>query len=182
MWAKWTSFFCFVFFCLFFFLHESLRTRMNYFSAIDQNKQINCLLHFHSCFTFEFSHSAVMIFYQNCSLVHQFQEAWFSLKISRHLVFILIQKSSSAWNTDTTMSRKLNWIIKKIILYICIAGLSSKTPTGRENCSLISMILSNFPRNVNSCYCCWNKVSNVAQQLCRQNVRNEAIHLVNYRL
>ena len=31
------------------------------------------------------------------------------------------------------MSRKLNWIIKKIILYIYVAGLSSKTPTGREN-------------------------------------------------
>ena len=51
------------------------------------------------------------------------------------------------------MSRKLYWIIKKIKLYIFVAGLSSKTPTGRENCSLISMILSNFPRNVNYCYC-----------------------------
>ena len=68
-----------------------------------------------------------------------------------------MQKSSRAWNTDTTMSRKLNWIIKKIILYICVAGLSSKTPTGRENCSLISMILLNFPRNVNYCYCCYQK-------------------------
>ena len=85
--------------------------------------------------------------------VHEFQEAWFSLKIGRHLVFTLMQNSSCAWNTDTTMSRKLNWIIKKIILYICVTGLYSKTPTGRENCSLISMILSNFPRNANCCYC-----------------------------
>ena len=53
-WAKRTSF-------------ESLRTRLNYFSVIDQNNQINCLLHFHSCFTFEFSHSAVMISCQNSS-------------------------------------------------------------------------------------------------------------------
>ena len=55
------------------------------------------------------------------------------------------------------MSRKLNWIIKKNKLYICVAGLSSKTPTGLENCSLISMILSNFPRNVNCCYCCYQQ-------------------------
>ena len=94
--------------------------------------------------------------------MHEFQEAWFSLKISRHLVFTLMQKSSCAWNTDTTMSRKLNWIIKKIILYICVAGLSSKTPTGHENCSLISMILSNFPRNINYCYCCYQQ----CQQCC----------------
>ena len=77
--------------------------------------------------------------------------------ISRHLVFILMQKSSCAWNTDTTVSRKLNWIIKKIILYICAAGLSSITPNERENCSLISMILSNFPRSVNYCYCCYQQ-------------------------
>ena len=136
--------------------------------------------------------------------VHEFQEAWFSLKIRHHLVFTLMQKSSCAWNTDTKMTQKLNWIFKKIILYICIAGLTSKTPTGRENCSLISMILSNFPRNVNYCYCCY--------QLCQQrrlaimmskrlkwnnsldelliiihweiavNVWNEIIHSVNYRL
>ena len=77
------------------------------------------------------------------------------MKISRHVVFTLMQKSSCAWNTDTKMSRKLNWIIKKIILYICVADLTSKMPTGHENCSLISMILSNFPRNVNYCYCCY---------------------------
>ena len=52
------------------------------------------------------------------------------------------------------MSQKLNWIIKKIILYICVAGLSSKTPIGRENYSLISIILSKFSRNVNYYYCC----------------------------
>ena len=40
---------------------------MNYFSVIDQTTQINYLLHFHSCFTFEFSHSAVMISYLNSS-------------------------------------------------------------------------------------------------------------------
>ena len=49
------------------FLQANLRTRVNYFSVIDQNNQINCILHFHSCFTFEFSHSAVMISYQNSS-------------------------------------------------------------------------------------------------------------------
>ena len=37
-----------------FFLQANLRTRVNYFSVIDQNNQINCLLHFHLCFTFEF--------------------------------------------------------------------------------------------------------------------------------
>ena len=68
-----------------------------------------------------------------------------------------MQKSSCAWNTDAIMPRRLNWIIKKIILYICVAGLCSKTPTGRENCSLISIILSNFPRNVNYCYCCYQQ-------------------------
>ena len=90
--------------------------------------------------------------------MHEFQEACFSLKINRQLTdFTLMQKSYCAWNTDTTMSRKLNWIIKKIILYICVAGFSSKTPTGRENCSLICMILSNFPRNINYCYCCYQQ-------------------------
>ena len=30
-----------------------------------------------------------------------------------------------------------------------------KMPAGSENCSLISMILSNYPQNVNYCYCCY---------------------------
>ena len=89
--------------------------------------------------------------------MHEFQEAWFSLKISRHLVFTLLQKSSCAWNTDTIMSRKWNWIIKKIILCICVAGLSSKTSNGHENCNLIFMIFSNFLQNVNFCYCCYQQ-------------------------
>ena len=37
----------------------------------------------------------------------------------------------------------------------CVAGLTSKTPTGCENCSLLSMILSNSLRNVSYCYCCY---------------------------
>ena len=112
--------------------------------------------------------------------VHEFQEAWFSLKTSRHLVFTLIQKSSCAWHTDTIMSRNLNWFIKKIILYICIAGLSSKTPTRRENCSLISIILSIFPRNVNYCYCCYQQRQQRRLAIMTSKLRNEIIHSVNY--
>ena len=44
------------------FLKANLRTRVSYLSVIDQNNNINCLLHFYSCFSIEFSHSAVMIF------------------------------------------------------------------------------------------------------------------------
>ena len=58
--------------------------------------------------------------------VHEFQEAWFSLKISRHLVFTLMQKSSCAWNTNTKMSQKLNWIIKKIILIFVLQVFPQK--------------------------------------------------------
>ena len=47
------------------FLQANLKTRVNYFSVINQNNQMNCLLHFHPCFTFDFLHSAVMISYQN---------------------------------------------------------------------------------------------------------------------
>ena len=68
-----------------------------------------------------------------------------------------MQKSSCAWNTESTLSQNLNWIIKKIILYICVAGLSSKMPTWCENCRLISMILSNFPRSVNYYYFCYQQ-------------------------
>ena len=57
--------------------------------------------------------------------MHEFLEVLLSLKVSRQIVFALMQKSSCAWNTDATMSRKWYWIIKKIILYICVAGLSS---------------------------------------------------------
>ena len=51
--------------------------------------------------------------------VHEFQEAWFSLKISRNHVLTLMQKSSCAWNTDTKMSRKLTGLSRKsyFILY-----------------------------------------------------------------
>ena len=50
-----------------FFLQTNLKTRVTYFSAIDQNNKINCLLHFRSCFYFELSHSAIVISYQNRS-------------------------------------------------------------------------------------------------------------------
>ena len=50
-----------------YFLQANLRTGVNYFSLIDQNNQINCLLHYHPCFIFEFQHSVVMISYQNSS-------------------------------------------------------------------------------------------------------------------
>ena len=96
----------------------NLRTRVNYFSVIDQNNQINCLLHFHPYFTFEFLHSAVMISYQNSSsqcinfkrrgLVWKSDAILFSLQCKNHPVLeIQTQK----------MSRKLNWITKKIILF-----------------------------------------------------------------
>ena len=49
------------------FLEANLSTRENYFSVIYQNNKIKCLLHFHSCFTFEFSLLAVMISYQKSS-------------------------------------------------------------------------------------------------------------------
>ena len=35
--------------------------------------------------------------------------------------------------------------------------LSSKMRTRHENCSLISIILSNFTQNVNYCYCCYQR-------------------------
>ena len=131
---------------------------MNYFSVIDQNNQRNCLLHYYFCFTFEFLRSAVMISYQNSSsqcmnfrrrgLVSKSVAILFSLECKNHPV-LEIQTQQCP--------RKLNWIIKKIVLYICVAGLTSKTPIGRDNCSLIAMILSNFPRNVSYCYCCYQQ-------------------------
>ena len=53
---------------------------------------------------------------------------WKSVAI---LFSLQCKKSSYAWNIDITMSRNLNWIIKKIMLCICFAGPSS---TGCENC------------------------------------------------
>ena len=60
------------------------------------------------------------------------------------------------------MSRKLNGIIKEIILYICVEGLTSKTPTGRENCSLISMIYQIFRETSTIVIVVTKYVSNVA--------------------
>ena len=99
-------------------LHESLRTRANYFFVIDQNNQINCLLHFYSCFTFEFSHSSVMISYQNSSsqcmnlkrrgLVENWVAILFSLKCKNHPVLkIQTKQCHESW---TGSSRKSYFI------------------------------------------------------------------------
>ena len=131
---------------------------MNYFSVIDQNNQTNCLLHIHSCLTFEFSHSTVMIFYQNSSsqcmnfrrrgLVWKSVAILFLLKCKTHPVLeIQTQQCHESW---TGLSRKPYFIF-------ALQVFPQNTPTGRENCSLISMILSNFPRNVNCCYCCYQQ-------------------------
>ena len=96
------------------FLQANLKTRVNYFSVFDQNNQINCLLHFHPYFTFEFSHSAVMISYQNnstqCmnfkrhSLVWKSVAILFSLQCKNHPVLeIQTQKCHESW---TGLSRK----------------------------------------------------------------------------
>ena len=127
---------------------------MNYFSVIDQNNQINCLLHFHPRFTFEISHSAVMISYQNSSsqcmnfkrrgLVWKSVAILFSLQCkNRPVLEIQTQKCHEIW---TGLSRKSYFIF---VLQV----LSQKRQLDVKNCSLISMILSNFPRNVNYCYC-----------------------------
>ena len=137
------------------FLQANLRTRVNYFSVIDQNNQINCFLHFHPCFTVEFSHSAVMISYQNIVPV----SAWISrgvvkFKSQSPSCFHFNAKSILCLKYRHKMSRKLNWIIKKIILYIWFAGLTSKTPwTWKLQSDFHAMILSNFLRNVSYCYC-----------------------------
>ena len=126
------------------FLQANLRTRVNYFSVIDQNNQINCLLYFHSCLTFEFSHSTVMIPYQNsssqCMNFRKRGLVWKSVAI----LFSLECKNHPVLEIQTQQCDELNWIIKKIILYICFAGLISKTSTGCENYSLISMIYIRF--------------------------------------
>ena len=93
-----------------------------------------------------------MISYQNsssqCMNFKRRGLVWKSVVI----LFSLYSKNHPVHEIQTL---NLNWIFKKIIFNICVAGLTSKMTTGRENCSLISMILSNFPRNVNCCYCCY---------------------------
>ena len=87
--------------------------------------------------------------------MHEFQEAWFSLKISRHLFFhfhakiILCLKYRHRNVTKLELDYQENHT-----LYLFWRSFLKKKPNGRENCSLISMILSNFSRNVNYCYCC----------------------------
>ena len=118
---------------------------MNYFSVIDQNNQLNCLLHFHSCFTFEFLHSAVMISYQNSSsqcinfkrrgLVWKSVAILFSLQCKNYPVLeIQTQKCHESW---TGLSRKSYFIF---VLQV----LSSKRQLDVKTSSLISMILTNF--------------------------------------
>ena len=102
--SKWKKIFHYFVLCC--IIQANLRTRVNYFLLIDQNNKINCLLHFHSCFTCEFSHSAVMVSYQNstsqCMNFRRRSLVWKSVAI----LFLLNEKSSYAWNTDAAMSRK----------------------------------------------------------------------------
>ena len=99
------------------FLQSNLRTQVNYFSEIDQNNKINCILHFHSSFSFNFSHSAIMISYQNSSsqcmdfrrrgLLWKSVTILFSLMQNHHVLEIQTQQ---CLKSRTGLSRKSYFI------------------------------------------------------------------------
>ena len=101
-----------------FFYKQNLEHEWIIFFVFDQNNQINCLLYFRACFTFEFSHSAVMIIYQysasQCMNFRRYGLVWksvatlFSLHCKNHHVLeIQTQQCLESW---TGLSRKSYFI------------------------------------------------------------------------
>ena len=145
------------------FLQAYLRTRENYFFVIGQNNKIYCSLSFSHILPFSFHIQPLWFSYQNSSsqcmnfrrrgLVWKSVAILFSLSYKNH--HLLKIQTQQRLESRTGLPRKSNCIF-------FVAGLSSKTPTEHATCSLISMILSNFPQNVNYCFCCYQQ----RQQLC----------------
>ena len=149
-----------------FFLQSNLRIRVNYFSVIDKNNQINFFfffLHFHPCFTFEFLHSAVIISYQNSSSqCMNFKRRGLAGKSAAILVSLYCNTHPVLEIQTQRCHESRTGLLRKSLLNICAAGLFPKTPTERVNCSLISMILLNFRETSTIVIVVINNISNVA--------------------
>ena len=106
------------------FLQANLKTRVNYFSV---NNQINCLLHFHPHFTFEFSHSTNMTFYQNSSShCMNFKRHGLVWKLSPSC-FHLMQKINHVLKIQTQKCHKsFTWLSRKSYFIFVLQGFLQK--------------------------------------------------------
>ena len=107
------------------FYMQTLEHKWIIFFVIDQNNKINCLLHFYSCLLLNF-HIQLDFLPKQFQSVHEFQEAWFSLKISRQLVFILSKnhpvleiQTQQCLESRTGLSRKSYFIFLRNINWTC---------------------------------------------------------------
>ena len=130
-------------------LQANLRPRVNCFSIIDQNNKINSLLHFHSCFSFDF----------------YIQPLWFPIKIvpvsawiSEGVLYFENQSPSCFhFNAKIIMCLKyrhnnvskagLDYQENNTVYLCCRSYLKNANWTWKFQW------LSKFPQNVNYCYC-----------------------------